>query len=724
CAAELDSKSRRNAWDNGRATANAVFLRGFDAEILQEMKGIAAGAADAGAKYEGRSVDLLDIVASNTITELGLLAPAADIAPNGLEGLHFQRPNYFDPKRDVPVGERCSAFCATGPATKDGKMVIAHLTMWPLTLAEQTNLMLDIQPTKGHRVLMQSYPGGIQSGTDWYQNDAGVVLTETTIRQSPFNIQGTPVANRARKAIQYGDNIDLVVKHLGEKNNGLYTNEWMIGDAKNNEIAMYELGTYKTHLYRSSKNEWFGNTPGFYWGCNNAKDLDVRLEYAPDPNGEPAHIPFTPAPRDIKWQQMYSEHKGSIDEQFAFLAMRTPPLVSSTTMDAKVATADMASHFMTWAAFGKPNQREWVPNERQRETYSGNTGIYASGYRLIEGNTHDGLREAIKVNEAARLASTPAPKKDDPKAESLKDKLWKGWILPASDGDLWLSLGATSYYEALQADDPAKGIDEIRVSFRAAASEADQPLASLTGKTDQPVWARLAASKGALLIDAVRQQMGDDQFFPAMSGFFATHTTKQVTTAEFQQAMTAAAGKTLDSTFSTWLNQTGLPGDTGGPGYLSGHISRRLATAVIVYGTLADAGANRYAAEQLQTHLLSWYESEVPIRKDFEVAANDLRDRDVIFIGRPEANSALKEWQEGLALDYAEGVFKVGGTEYAHEGDGLLFTAVNPLNPKRMVLVLAGNSALETVRLAEARFGSEVWAVYREGKQKKSGVRY
>ena len=71
--------------------------------------------------------------------------------------------------------------------------------MWPLTLAEQTNIMLDVKPTTGHRVLMQSYPGGIQSGTDWYQNDVGIVLTETTIRQSPFNIEGTPVAYRARK---------------------------------------------------------------------------------------------------------------------------------------------------------------------------------------------------------------------------------------------------------------------------------------------------------------------------------------------------------------------------------------------------------------------------------------------------------------------------------------------------------------------------------------------
>ncbi len=98
------------------------------------------------------------------------------------------------------------------------------------------------------------------------KNDAGIVLTETTINQSPFNINGTPIAFRARKAIQYGDDIDKVVEDLTTKNNGLYTNEWLLGDAKTIEIALFELGTYKSRLYRSSKNDWFGGTTGASFG--------------------------------------------------------------------------------------------------------------------------------------------------------------------------------------------------------------------------------------------------------------------------------------------------------------------------------------------------------------------------------------------------------------------------------------------------------------------------
>ena len=189
CAADLGAKADAQSWDQLRTTVDALFLRGFDREILEEMKGIAEGASDAGAKWLGRRIDLVDIVVANTTVELGELGNAMPMTPTGLEGLRLEAPSYFDRKRDA-VLDHCSAFAATGPATRDGKMVIGHVTWWPLTLAEQTNVMLDIQPAKGHRIIMQSYPGGIESGTDWYQNDAGMVLTETTIRQSPFNIAG------------------------------------------------------------------------------------------------------------------------------------------------------------------------------------------------------------------------------------------------------------------------------------------------------------------------------------------------------------------------------------------------------------------------------------------------------------------------------------------------------------------------------------------------------
>ena len=157
CAAVLGSK---NQWDDYRTTANALFLRGFNKELMEEMRGIADGASDAGARWKDRRIDLLDIVVANTTVEMGELGSAAAATPTGLEGLSMDAPPYSDPRRNS-AKDHCSAFAATGPATRDGKMVIGHVTWWPLTQAEQTNVMLDIKPASGHRVLLQSYPGGI-----------------------------------------------------------------------------------------------------------------------------------------------------------------------------------------------------------------------------------------------------------------------------------------------------------------------------------------------------------------------------------------------------------------------------------------------------------------------------------------------------------------------------------------------------------------------------------
>jgi Phospholipase B len=685
CAAELDGNGKDKSWNLARTTAAALFLRGFDREILEEMKGIADGASDAGARWDGRRLDLTDMVVVNTTVELGELSDAMQVTPSGLEGLHLVPPSEFSRKLQASAADHCSAFAATGKATADGRMVIGHVTWWPLTLAEQTNVMLDLKPTTGHRVLMQSYPGGIESGTDWYQNDLGVVLTETTIRQSPFNPEGTPVAYRARKAIQYGDSIDKVIEYLGTKNNGLYTNEWLIGDARTNEIGMYELGTYKTRLWRSSKNEWFGGTEGFYWGDNNAKDLSVRLEEQSDPRGAPDSVPYTPGPRDLKWQELYRQHQGKIDEQFAFLAYRTAPLVSATTMDAKVVTAGMASRMMLWAAFGKPNQREWVPSKNEKEEYAKNDGLYSSGYRMIAART---AAPESRVEPEAMLPQ-------EREAVSA-ERLWKGWILPASDADVWFTAGSAAYYKDLQEKNPGHAMKARWAELRSLSIAPVGPMQIYEKETD----------KGALFLEQLRQDVGDERFFKLMTDYFAAHTTQAVTAQSFLDA----AGVEFK-----------LPQDPGGAMYLTSDLRGRLGSALLVYGTVTDPGANRYAAEQLQTKYLNEFESIVPIRKDFEVSAEELRTHDVIFVGRPESNSALAGWRDKIALDSGGAMFRIRGASHASETEGLAYAAANPLDRARMVLVLAGNNALATVQLVHADLPHAEYAIFNSGEKINDG---
>ncbi|MGO9863820.1 MAG: C45 family autoproteolytic acyltransferase/hydolase [Terriglobales bacterium] len=693
CAALLGSKEH---WIDYRTTVNALFLRGFDQEILEEMRGIADGASDGGARWQARRIDLIDVAVANTTVELGELEGALQTTATGLEGLDLKKPAYADGGHDS-VMEHCSAFAATGPATRDGRMVIGHVTWWPLTLAEQTNVMLDIQPASGHRMLIQSYPGGIESGTDWYQNDAGIVLTETTIEQTPFNIQGTPVAFRARAAIQYSSNIDEVVEHLGTHNNGLYTNEWIVGDAKTNEIAVFDLGTQHTRLWRSSKNEWFGDTPGFYWGDNNAKDLTVRLEDYPDPNEDAGYIPYVPYQRDLAWQELYRKYRGQIDEQFGFLAFRTAPLVSGSTMDAKVVTSDMVSHLMVWAAIGKPNEREWLPGKWDS---SKDDGLYPSGYYLFQQQPTPTLRASIEQNEKARrdaLSSSPRSAALPTAAPSgYEGRLWKGWVLPATDADMWFVAGSAAYKKVLQSDDVGQALDKQRTIWRGLELSADRSADHFQREQ----------TRGVLFLDSLRSRMGDTAFLKLMNDYFASNTTKTVTAESFLDR----AGSKID-----------VIDPPDGPAYLTSDLWKKLASTIIVYGTLRDAGANRYSAEQMQNRFLDYYESQTPIYKDFELTDELVRHRDVIFIGRPESNSALARWSKEIGLDYSGAAFKVDGKVHASEREGLIRAAKNPLDAAHMILVVAGNDALSTVKAQKQDLSAVEYMIVEDGRETMKG---
>src|SRR5262249_8054669 len=116
---------------------------------------------------------------------------------------------------------------------------------------------------------------------------------------------------------------------------------------------------------------------------------------------------------------------------------------------------------------------------------------------------------------------------------------------------------------------------------------------------------QMEQAKGELFLDSLRHKLGDDAFFKLMADYFAANTTKTVTAQSF-------------------LDRAGVPFQfqepADGPAYLVSDIQRRLATAVLVYGTNREAGANRFAAEQMQARFLDQYESRVPIYRDFEVS--------------------------------------------------------------------------------------------------------
>ena len=201
--------------------------------------------------------------------------------PTGLEGKTFPRPG---PPRAPPPHplkkDHCSAFIATGPATSDGRIVFGHITMSGLSSGPFVNVWLDVQPKSGHRFVMQGFPGAVWSSQDYYINDAGIVLCETTINQTPLDPTGHSLVSRARKQFNTAS-IDAVVKALSEKNNGLYANEWLIGDVKTNEIAMLDLGTKATRLWREWEERVVRGDEGFLLGLQQCQGLGRAHRSAP-----------------------------------------------------------------------------------------------------------------------------------------------------------------------------------------------------------------------------------------------------------------------------------------------------------------------------------------------------------------------------------------------------------------------------------------------------------
>ena len=139
-ATKRDKDHPTTAWNSVRLLTNALFLRRYDAEFIEEMKGIADGAAAAGAKFDGRTLDLLDVVAINSDIEIEFLDAALDATATGLEGKVFDEPKAAHPR--APHEDHCSAFAATGPATADGKIVFGHITMFNIVFTRHFNVWL------------------------------------------------------------------------------------------------------------------------------------------------------------------------------------------------------------------------------------------------------------------------------------------------------------------------------------------------------------------------------------------------------------------------------------------------------------------------------------------------------------------------------------------------------------------------------------------------------
>jgi hypothetical protein len=205
--------------------------------------------------------------------------------------------------------DRCSAFIAVGDYTTDGKIVCAHNSFDNYINGQYSCVIMDLRPSSGHRILMQSFPGGIHSGTDVFVTSQGLFGTETTMGGFHAYENNDPVCCRIRRAMQYGNSMDDYVAMLTERNSGDYANAWLFGDTRTNEIMRLELGLKYVDVKRTKN--------GYFVGFNVA--FDARIRNIESSNTGWDDIRRHQGSRRVRLHQMMEEHKGRLDVETAKL---------------------------------------------------------------------------------------------------------------------------------------------------------------------------------------------------------------------------------------------------------------------------------------------------------------------------------------------------------------------------------------------------------------------
>lgn len=270
-----------------RRAAREMLWPKVDPEYQEEILGIHEGLT-----ARGVQMSLDDVIWLNAMEELAdYYVPWYDARHRTAEVVPITSPG------------NCSAFVATGSMTHNHQIVIGHNAWTSYLHGERWNMIFDIEPQHGHRILMDGFPGVITSDDDFGINDAGMMITETTITQfHGWNPDGKPEFARARKGMQYAASIDDYVRIMLDGNNGGYANDWLLGDRKTGEIALFELGLKAHRVWRTKD--------GFFVSSNEAQDPKVLKE---DTTFDPTDLSQSPNARRVRWHELMKQWQGRID---------------------------------------------------------------------------------------------------------------------------------------------------------------------------------------------------------------------------------------------------------------------------------------------------------------------------------------------------------------------------------------------------------------------------
>jgi hypothetical protein len=152
-------------------------------------------------------------------------------------------------------------------------------------------------------------------------------------------------------------------------------------------------------------------------------------------------------------------------------------------------------------------------------------------------------------------------------AHELAHQWWGQAVGWKNYHEQWISEGFAQYFAALYAQ-KARGdetfTDMLQQFRRWAIRESDQGpvhLGSRLGhiKSEPRVFRALVYNKGAGVLHMLRRLVGDEAFFNGVRRFYMDRRYQKAGTEDFERAMEAESGRTLDRFFERWIYGTDIP---------------------------------------------------------------------------------------------------------------------------------------------------------------------
>lgn len=595
----------------------------------------------------------------------------------------------------------------------------------------------------------------------------------------------------------------------------MYTNDWLIGNAKTNEIAIFLLGTKKSKLWRSKTGEFPGGTKGFYWSNNNNKDDEVRKEYIPNADNAPYDLVFTPWSRDLVFNSFFKKFNGKIDATAGVNLWASSPINMSHACDGKITTTEMARQMVFLAHFGKVTLREKFPaaNNRLLRDYPGASPHLSLGYSIVSPVfITEKLKALKKKNENKR--ETLKKKSADPDLSAVEDiytfdsrSLWHNTVYPASGKENWFVSGTAAYWEMLNelpssAGKAASYLKEelckihARMLYNISREGAIAPLEARR-VYDRYNHYRIPRIRGTYLLHQLRLYLGGKTFSKAMNAVHDRFKEKPMTNRQFISICEKTAGKSLKPFIMQWLKRKDLPRITfkagvekagekwklnlnvkqaGEPYHFITTVEVETAKGkkwervevskagqsfdftfqekparvvfnvgndipvpyknfytfsnhyddfhhtIYVYGTSRQIEANHTLTLRYRETLADRYtEILPPLKKDSEVSGEELASHDLFVLGGIEDNGLMKRLVKKLGMTVGKNFFQWRGQTYGDPDDGLFVVYPNPYNPKKVVYLVIGNSALQLYEMTKSYNRLPSWAIFKGEEIEKKG---